>query len=169
MGKNIAIIILSVVLLLSLAGNFLLSVMLIGVSAAMGTMAAGNFAGTLANMTVVETYPAQVSNNQPFTLEFAVTNHDSVAQNIHAIELHANLLNGINVNNISPAPMQTIDARSGGFGPIKYIFNHSIPPGQTQTFSFDCAGTQPGFWGDMATITDANLASEIRFINVQVQ
>ncbi|MEM6332317.1 MAG: hypothetical protein AAF823_03155 [Planctomycetota bacterium] len=169
MGKNIAIIILSVVLILSLAGNLLMGIGFAAMTAAMGTMATTAFTSTLTHMTVVENVPAQASTNAPFTIEFEVTNHDSAPQILHAIDLNASLLNGITVTNISPSPTQTLDQRSGGFGPIKYIFNHAIPPGQTQTFAFECTGTQPGFWTDTVTVYDATLASETLFVTLHVQ
>ncbi|MEM0913730.1 MAG: hypothetical protein AAGK09_03880 [Planctomycetota bacterium] len=165
MGKNIAIIVLSLALTLSLAGNALL----------LAALAVSNFTAGLgpgfappAGFSVAETYPAQVAVGDAFDLTVTVTNTINSPVEVYEIDIDSPLLNGIRVDSVSPTPTQVSDYYNQS-GYIKYNFSHTIPPGQSQAFTFQCTATQAGTWTGTLDIYDPSLSSDTRFVSIDVQ
>jgi hypothetical protein len=168
MGKNIAIIILSLLLLISLAGNALLGASLAMFNFASLTMGTGMYG--ISSLSITENYPRKVSNGDAFTITLDITNTGSTAINVEEIDISGDLNDGFRVDRTDP-PTATINdhhtAGMGGF--VEYMFHHALPAGQTQTFTFHCTATQAGSWTGSLDVYDASYMSENRFISIEVE
>jgi len=144
MAKNIIIAILSVMLVASMAGNVALSLTLWFYIEASPLFSAGASSTTsLPNTTIVPTHPASVLPNQTFALDFDVTNTGSAPQSLHSIDIWGDGPNGncrLNIHSVTPAPKR-ID-QNGGY--LTYVWEQTIPPGQTARVSFQLEALEQG-------------------------
>ncbi|MEO0965980.1 MAG: hypothetical protein AAFY08_12800 [Planctomycetota bacterium] len=167
MGKNIAIIILALVLMLSLAGNVMLGAALwVTGQLAVANINAGF--GGLVGFSISETYPAQVNNGDSFVITVDVTNTLTTPIEVYEIDLNTPLLDGFRVDSVTPTPTAINDYYSLA-GYVEYMLSHSIPAGQTQTFTFNCTAIQAGMWSGSIDVYDPGLAVESRVITIDVR
>jgi len=168
MGKNIAIIILSLMLVISLAGNALLGAAFWAALQANALFSGGY--GSLQAFSFTENYPTSVSQGDSFAITLDVTNITNSPQQVYEIDVSGMILDGIRVDSVSPSPTQVNNHHTpGGGGFIEYMFSHSLPASQTQTFTFNCTATQAGTWSGTLDIYDPNFAMESRFVQIDVK
>jgi len=139
-GKNVAIVILSVLLVASMGANLLMGVAL-WASIQMNAMI-GGMTYTGGNLSVVANYPQQVDVGDAVVVSLDITNNDPSPQQLTELDIYHSFTQGLTFQSIQPTPVNTY---SMGDHTV-YDFNQTVQPGQTVNITVTFQAANAGYF-----------------------
>lgn len=114
-------------------------------------------------MKIAVNAPTTVQSGKEFSLIVTVVNERSdKALKVDDIDIGEEYLNGFSV--VSSEPQFASSTKNGLLNNRTFTFNHSIPPGQTNVFTFKLIGRKPGKYS-----ADLDVSEGLRMLTMVVE